>query len=115
MSTPDARGKVEQALDQVINSRTGQGMVASGMIADLAVADGVPAFTVLLRRDDPATLVRQARQALAAAGFETPKIRVADPAGPAPASHPPPQSSQAGVPPAPMHRNCASSGLDSSL
>jgi len=101
MNVPDHRARVEEALDGIVNPRTGKGLVASGMIADLDIDDGTPAFTFLLRRDDPATLVRQARQALAGAGYTAPRIRVADPAGPAPASHPPPQSSQAGVPPAP--------------
>jgi ATP-binding protein involved in chromosome partitioning len=92
---------VERALDEVVNPRTGRGLVSSGMIADLDLVDGVLSFTVLLRRDDPATLVRQARQALAAAGIEAPKITVTDPAGPPAKSHPPPQSSQAGTIPAP--------------
>ncbi len=94
--------RVREVLDQVVNPRTGQGLVASGMIADLAIDAGNPAFTFLLRKDDPATLVRQARQALAVAGHAAPRIKVADPAGPAPATHPPPQSAQAGVPPAPQ-------------
>ena len=95
------RPEVERLLDEVVNPRTGRGMVSSGMIADLTVEGGAVAFTVLLRRDDPATLVRQARQALAAGGIETPTIKVADPAGPAAPSHPPPQSAQAGMMPAP--------------
>ena len=57
----------------------------------------------MLRRDDPATLVRHARQALTAAGYPQPKIKVTDPAGPAPTTHQPPQSAAAGVPaPTPM-------------
>lgn len=95
--------QVRAALDRVVNPRTGQGLVASGMIADLVVEDGVAHFTFLLRRDDPATLVRQARQALAEHGIANPRIKVTDPAGPASATHPPPQSAQAGVPaPTPM-------------
>ncbi len=91
---------VTAALDGVTNPRTGQGLAASGMVAELDVteATGNVAFTFLLRKDDPATLVRQARQALAAIGVTTPKIRVVDPAGPAPATHGPPQSATAGVP-----------------
>ncbi len=101
MNGPDHRHRIEETLDRVINPRTHKGLVSSGMIADLEITDGVPTFTVLLRRDDPATLVRQVRQALAEAGYDTPRIRVTDPSGPAPATHAPPQSSQAGVPPAP--------------
>lgn len=91
--------KIEAALDGVVNSRTGKGLVASGMIAELAVDEsrGDATFVFLLRRDDPATLVREARQALAAIGVATPKIRVVDPAGPAAATHGPPQSGVAQV------------------
>ncbi|MDX2206583.1 MAG: Mrp/NBP35 family ATP-binding protein [Gemmatimonadales bacterium] len=97
--------QVRTALDGVVNPRTGQGLVASGMVAELAVdeSSGDTSFVFLLRRDDPATLVRQARQALAAIDITTPKVRVVDPAGAAPASHGPPQSGVAAVPaPAPM-------------
>ncbi len=92
------------ALDGVVNSRTGKGLDASGMIADLVVdaSSGESEFTFLLRREDPATLVRQARQALTAAGFPPPRIRVVDPAGPPKTTHGAPQSAQAGVPPAPV-------------
>jgi ATP-binding protein involved in chromosome partitioning len=94
---------VRAALDGVINPRTGEGLVASGMIADLTVdeADGQTAFTFLLRREDPATLVRQARQAMTGAGLPQPKIRVVDPAGTPKTTHGAPQSAQAGMPPAP--------------
>ena len=102
MTAPDHHARVREALDGVTNPRTGKGLVASGMIDALEVDDGTPAFTFLLRKDDPATLVRQARQALADAGYAAPRIKVTDPAGPAPATHPPPQSAQAGVPPAPQ-------------
>ncbi len=110
MNDDTTLARVREVLDQVVNPRTGLGLVASGMIADLAIEAGNPAFTFLLRRDDPATLVRQARQALAVAGHEAPRIKVADPAGPAPATHPPPQSAQAGVPPAPQPMTIA--GVD---
>lgn len=96
---------VRALLEQVQNPRTGQGLIASGMIADLAVdADTREAsFTFKLRRDDPATLVRLTRQAFTAAGYPQPKVKVVDPAGPAPTTHQPPQSAQAAVPaPTPM-------------
>jgi len=97
--------RVRAALDSVINPRTGQGLVASGVIDKLVVDDatGDATFTFLLRRDDPATLVRQARQAVIAAGLPQPRIAVLDPAGPAKTTHGAPQSVQAGVPaPTPM-------------
>ena len=103
--TPSQLDRVRAALDSVINSRTGQGLVASGMIDQIAVDPdtGEARFTFLLRRDDPATLVRQARQALIAAGLPQPKVTVVDPAGPAKTTHGAPQSAQASVPaPTPM-------------
>ena len=92
--------EVRAVLDQVQNPRTGKGLVASGMIHDLTVdaATKEASFTFMLRRDDPATLVRHARQALGNAGYPQPKIKVTDPAGPAPTTHQPPQSAAAGVP-----------------
>ena len=100
-SSFDAR--IRAALDSVINPRTGKGLAESAMIADFSVdaATGEATFTFLLRRDDPATLVRQARQAVTAAGLPQPKIKVLDPAGPPAATHAAPQSAQAGAPPAP--------------
>ncbi len=101
--TSSTQSTVEAALDTVVNPRTGTGMMASGMIADLDVdAAGAVSFTVLLRRDDPATLVRQARQALGTAGVSQPTIAVRDPDGPAPTTHAAPQSASAGVPAAPV-------------
>ena len=103
--TADRLPGTRAALDGVINSRTGLGLIASGMIDGLAVdeATGAASFTFLLRRDDPATLVRQARQALVAAGLPQPRIQVTDPAGPPKTTHAAPQSAQAGVPaPTPM-------------
>lgn len=97
--------QVRAALDNVANPRTGTGLVAAGMISDLTVDEstGEASFTFLLRRDDSATLVRQARQALTAAGLPQPKINVTDPAGPPPTTHAAPQSAAAGVPaPTPM-------------
>ena len=100
-SSFDAR--IRAALDSVVNPRTGKGLAESAMIADFGVdaATGEATFTFLLRRDDPATLVRQARQAVTAAGLPQPKIKVVDPTGPPATTHAAPQSAQAGVPPAP--------------
>ena len=103
--TPPHLERVRAALDSVINSRTGQGLLAANMIDQLTVdgATGESSFTFRLGRDDPATLVRQARQAVIAAGLPQPKITVTDPAGPAKTTHDAPQSAQAGVPaPTPM-------------
>ena len=96
--------QVRDILDRVVNPRTGAGLVASQMIDALVVDEttGSSAFTVRLRRDDPATLVRQARQALAAAGLPQPKISVVDPAGPPKVTHGAPSGPAAAPAPAPM-------------
>lgn len=97
--------QVRGILDGVINTRTGQGLLASGMIDHLAVdeATGEASFTFLLGRADPATLVRQTRQALIGEGLPQPKIQVVDPAGPPKTTHGAPQSAQTGIPaPKPM-------------
>jgi ATP-binding protein involved in chromosome partitioning len=72
------------------------------MIRDLAVTpDGKVSFTFLLSREDPATLVREARAAVKQVeGVQQDgvKITVVDPAGPVAPTHGPPSSPQsAGV------------------
>ena len=99
---------VASALSRIQNPRLGNDLLSAGMIRDLSVTeDGRVAFTFLLSRQDPATLVREARKALQAIdGITDVKIKVLDPAGPAPVTHGPPgsppgpQSAAAGVPPA---------------
>lgn len=96
--------QVRAALDGVTHPGSGRGLIAAGLIDGLTVDDatGEASFTFQLRKSDPATLVRQARQAVTAAGLPQPRIKVVDPDGAGP-SHPPPQSAQAGVPaPTPM-------------
>ncbi len=91
-----------EALARVVNPRLGQDILAAGMVEGLAIADdGRPAFTFLLGRDDPATLVRQARQALADAGLPDARIQIKDPAGPARSTHGPPGDPAQAVPPPP--------------
>ena len=78
------------------------------MIRDLVVGEeGRVTFTFLLAPEDPATLVRTARTAVAAVEGvrkDEIKIDVANPAGPAKATHGPPAGapSSAGMPPAPQ-------------
>ena len=58
---------VAAALGRIQNPRLGNDLLSAGMIRDLTVsADGRVAFTFLLSRQDPATLVREARKALQA-------------------------------------------------
>jgi ATP-binding protein involved in chromosome partitioning len=97
---------VAAALSRIQNPRLGNDLLSAGMIRDLSVtSDGRVAFTFLLSRQDPATLVREARKALQAIeGVTDVKIKVVDPAGPAPVTHGPPgsppgpQSAATGVP-----------------
>ncbi len=99
------RDAVLAALASVTNPRTGTNLVQAEMIADLEVAEdtGASRFTFLLRSDDPATLVRQTRQAFTAAELPQPAIQVVNPEAQRTPTHPPPQSAQAGVPaPTPM-------------
>ncbi|HEX9754466.1 MAG TPA: Mrp/NBP35 family ATP-binding protein [Gemmatimonadales bacterium] len=95
---------VTAALARVVNPRVGNDLLSAGMVRDVAVSpEGRVTFTFLLSREDPATLVREARKALQAIeGVSEVKISVVDPAGPARTTHappgPPPQSAAAGVP-----------------
>ena len=81
--------RVAATLSHIRNPRLENDLLSAGMIRDLEVSDaGRVAFTFLLGRDDPATLVRETRAALRAVeGVSEVKITVADPAGPAPATH----------------------------
>jgi ATP-binding protein involved in chromosome partitioning len=109
MSEPlDAR--VGAALSRILNPRLENDLLSAGMIRDLAVTDeGRVSFTFVLSREDPATLVREARSAIRALeGVSEVKINVVDPSGPARATHGPPTgapgqpaSAAAHAPPAP--------------
>jgi ATP-binding protein involved in chromosome partitioning len=94
---------VAAALGRILNPRLENDLLSAGMIRDLAVtAEGRVSFTFLLSREDPATLVREARRALQEVeGVTEVKINVVDPAGPSKVTHGPPatpQSVAAGVP-----------------
>ncbi len=86
--------RVGAALARIQNPRLENDLLSAGMIRDLAVTDdGKVSFTFLLGREDPATLVREARSAVRAIEGVNPaelRISVVDPGGPAKASHPPP-------------------------
>src|SRR5262245_36755882 len=86
---------VAAPLSRIQNPRLGNALLSAVMIRDLTVsADGRVTFTFLLSRQDPATLVREARKALQAIeGVTDVKIKVVDPAGPAPVTHGPPGGS----------------------
>src|SRR5215208_2840179 len=103
--------RVTAALARIQNPRLENDLLSAGMIRDLTVTDeGRVSFTFLLGSDDPATLVRSARSAVAAVEGvrkDEIKINVTNPAGPARQTHGPPQSAAANppVPPAPQPMN----------
>jgi metal-sulfur cluster biosynthetic enzyme len=87
--------RVTAALAGIRNPRLENDLISAGMVRDLSVTDdGKVSFTFLLSREDPATLVRDARAAVRAVEGVSPqelRISVVDPRGPAPSSHAPPQ------------------------
>jgi ATP-binding protein involved in chromosome partitioning len=96
---------VGAALARIHNPRLENDLLSAGMIRDLEVTpEGRVSFTFLLSREDPATLVREARNAVKAIeGVQQDgvKITVVDPAGPAKPTHAPPgpgPQSAGGVP-----------------
>lgn len=98
--------QVSAALARIQNPRLENDLLSSGMVRDLVAEEGGKvSFTFLLGREDPATLVREARAAVRAVeGVTEVKISVVDPAGAPRDSHGPPgpsQSSAAGAPPPP--------------
>ena len=109
---PDSlSARVASVLSQIRNPRLENDLLSAGMIRELEVSDaGRVAFTFLLGRDDPATLVRETRAALRAiAGVSEVRITVADPAGPAASTHPAP-GAPAGAQPAPVAPSIAGIG-----
>jgi ATP-binding protein involved in chromosome partitioning len=102
--------RVTSTLAHIRNPRLEADILSAGMIRDLTVTDdGKVSFTFLLSREDPATLVREARAALAAiegVRREDVKISVVDPGGPARSTHAPPGASPVAPPPpaAPMEQ-----------
>jgi ATP-binding protein involved in chromosome partitioning len=92
------------ALARIQNPRLGTDLFSAGMVRDLQVGEhNKVSFTFLLSREDPATLVREARAAIREIdGVGDIKITVKDPSGPAQTTHQPPsggpQSASTGVP-----------------
>jgi ATP-binding protein involved in chromosome partitioning len=100
--TESLEARVTAALARIQNPRLQNDLLSAGMIRDLTVTDeGRVSFTFLLAPEDPATLVRSARVAVAAVEGvrkEELKINVTNPAGPVRATHGPPQSAVANPP-----------------
>jgi ATP-binding protein involved in chromosome partitioning len=101
--TDSLEARVTAALARIQNPRLENDLLSAGMIRDLAVTDeGGVSFTFLLAPEDPATLVRSARAAVAeveGVRKDGIKINVTNPAGPARPTHGPPQPT--GAAPAP--------------
>ena len=118
------QARIAAALQQVVNPRTGRDVITSGMIRDVGLSiDGKVRFAILLDAKDPASLVREVRQAVERVdGVTDVRVDVKDPsqaepsrpgampgrpaAGPASGRSLPvvgqePQSRRAAVPPAP--------------
>src|SRR5207244_8518635 len=59
------QARVERALSQLKNPRSGNDILSAGMVKDLVVAgDGMVTFTFLLGRDDPGSVAREVRKAV---------------------------------------------------
>ncbi len=94
--------RVQQALTSLRHPRRETDVVAAGMVKDLSVEDGAVAFTFLLGKDDPATLVRDARKTIQqVAGVTAVKINVVDPGARAAPAGPPLRGAPGPVPPPP--------------
>ncbi len=108
--TQQTEAQVTAALAQIKNPRLENDLISAGMIRDLTVTEaGDVTLTVLLGRDDPATLVREVRRALKAiAGVSQVQIEVVDPGSggaAAPAGATPAAGREAPQPPVPEMPN----------
>ncbi|HEX5634107.1 MAG TPA: Mrp/NBP35 family ATP-binding protein [Gemmatimonadales bacterium] len=98
------QAQVIAALARIRNPRLGTDILSAGMVRDIQVGEhNRVSFTFLLSREDPATLVREARTAIREIdGVGDIKISVTDPSGPPSQTHQPPAggpaSAQTGVP-----------------
>ena len=94
------RARVEAALATLQHPRLGRDLAAAGVIHDLGVDDeGHVSLTFQLTREDPATLVRDARKSIQAVeGVRDVKITVTDPGAAAAGARP---AGPAAVPPPP--------------
>jgi ATP-binding protein involved in chromosome partitioning len=96
---------VAGALTNVRNPRVDNDVISAGMIEDLSVGDdGRVTFTFVLGREDPATLVREARSAVREIeGITEVKVKVVEPApGPAGGQQSHAKAAPGSVPPPPQ-------------
>ena len=75
------QARIADALRSVVNPRTGQDVITSEMIRDVGVSvEGRVRFSILLAAQDPASLVREARQAVEKVdGVSDVRVDVKDP------------------------------------
>ncbi|MDH3497316.1 MAG: Mrp/NBP35 family ATP-binding protein [Gemmatimonadota bacterium] len=99
MATP-LQARVAGALTNLRSAQAGTDVISAGLVRDLTVADdGTVSFTFALSREEPASLVRDARQAVReVAGVTQVKINVVEPGGSTAA---PPRPAGAGQAPMP--------------
>ncbi len=96
------QARLAEALQFVVNPRTKEDVIRSGMIRDVAASlEGRVRFTILLDAQDPASLVREVRQAAERVeGVKDVRVDVKDPsqstAPPAPAPPAPPPAAARG-------------------
>ena len=93
------QARIAAALRQVVNPRTGVDVMSTEMVRDVGVTlDGKVRFTLLLAAQDPASLVREVRQAVEQVeGVTDVRVDVKDPSqvrAPSPErpAAPPPQA-----------------------
>jgi len=72
--------RVERALSQLKNPRSGSDVLSAGMVKDLAMAgDGTVTLTFLLGRDDPGSLAREVRKTVQSVdGVTAVRVNVTD-------------------------------------
>ena len=99
------QARVERALSQLKNPRSGNDVLSAGMVQGLAVEeDGIVTFTFLLGRDDPGSLAREVRKAVqGVAGVTAVRVNVTDASNAVAGTAPRPAGSRvpAAVPPPP--------------
>ena len=104
MGHDPVRARVAAALTSVVNPRVGKDVLSAGTVVDVDVQpDGKVRLAVLLRREDPSTLVREIRAALKGIeGVTGVKLDIRDPAsGQAPTHAPPTAGTPAPAEPTP--------------
>ena len=101
--TETMQTRIAHALQGVVNSRTSEDVIRSGMIRDVAVSvEGRVRFTILLDAQDPASLVREVRQAAERVdGVSDVRVDVRDPSQSSANSAVPPVSRAAAPSPPP--------------